>query len=193
MTSTLERLIEPTTSYVLARLESRPAFSGTMPGIIRATSVTASDLVTTGTGYGIATDGTARDFAQSLRRIQENTGMSWGEVASTLGVSRRTVHNWLTAGRVNGENARRISGLYRAVTQELIGVPRELAREHLLAPGDDGTRWSVISRAIRTDYPRRPRVASGFDVLRAPSSARDLSHIDGGIDETLDVIEGDEF
>ncbi len=119
--------------------------------------------------------------------------MSWGEIASALGVSRRTVHNWLAAGRVNGENARRISGLYRAVTQELVGVPRESAREHLLAPGDDGTRWAAITRAIRADYPRRPRVSSGFDVLRASSPTSDLSHIDGGLDETLDLIEGDDF
>lgn len=193
MNSTLERLIEPTTSYALARPESRPEFAGTMPGVVRAVFVTAADLVTTRTGYGIATDGAARDFAQSLRRIQENTGMSWGEIASALGVSRRTVHNWLAAGRVNGENARRISGLYRAFTQELIGVPRESARDHLLAPGNDGTRWAVVTRAIRAAYPRQPRVASGFDVLRDPSPTPDLSHIDGGIDETLDVIEGDDF
>lgn len=193
MSSTLERLIEPTTSYSLGRAEPTLEFAGTMSGVVRAVFVTATDLVSTRTGYGIAKDGAARDFGQSLRRIQEHTGMSWGEIASALNVSRRTVHNWLAAGRVNGENARRISGLYRAVAQELIGVPRESAREHLLVPGDDGTRWAAITRAIRADYPRRPRVASGFDVLRGASSTSDLSHIDGGLDETLDVIEGDDF
>lgn len=193
MSSTLERLIESTTSYSPVRAEPTLEFAGTMSGVVRSVSVTATDLVSTRTVYGIAKDGAARDFGQSLRRIQEHTGMSWGEIASALNVSRRTVHNWLAAGRVNGENARRISGLYRAVAQELIGVSRESAREHLLVPGDDGTRWAAITRAIRADYPRRPRVASGFDVLRGASSTSDLSHIDGGVDETLDVIEGDDF
>lgn len=191
MTSTLERLLEPATSYTVARTEPRVTFEGTMPGVTRSESVTAADLVTTRTGYGLATDESGRDFSQSLRRIQENSGMSWGEVAAALGVSRRTVHNWLVAGRVNGENAKRIAGLYRAVTQELTGVPRDAARARLLAPGPDGTRWAAVTRAIRSDYPRKPAAGSGFGALRVETPVSDLTPIHGGLDTSVEVIEGD--
>lgn len=181
------------TSYALARTDTRASFEGTLPGILRAESVTASDLITTRTGYGIATDESTREFSHSLRRIQENSAMSWGEIAAALGVSRRTVHNWLAAGRVMGDNALRIAGLYRAVTQELTGVPLDSARAHLLAPGADGTRWAAITRSIRSDYPRRQRAASGFGVLRSETSDPDLTPIHGGFDTSVDVLEGDDF
>lgn len=193
MTISLERLLDPETAYKLAAAEPGPNFEGTLPGILRHESVTASDLIRTTTGYGVATDESTRDFSQSLRRIQENSGMSWGEIAAALGVSRRTVHNWLSAGRVMGDNARRIAGLYRAVTQELAGIPRSSARAYLLAPGADGTRWAVITRSIRSDYPRRQRAASGFDVLRSEAPERDLTPIHGGIDDSAEVLEDDNF
>lgn len=191
MTATLERLLEPVTSYAVARTEPNLRFEGTLPGVFRSQLVTASDLIATHTGYGIATDESSRDFSQSLRRIQENSGMSWGEVAAALGVSRRTVHNWLAAGRVNGDNARRIAGLYRAVTQELAGVPRDGARAHLLAPGPDGTRWASITRALRTNYPRKSPAASGFGALHVETPVTDLTPITGGLDDSVDVIEDD--
>lgn len=191
MASTLERLLEPATSYALAHAEPRLEFEGTLPGVFRSESVTASDLLSTRTGYGIVTDGASRDFAQSLRRIQENSGMSWGEVATALGVSRRTVHNWLVAGRVNGANAKRIAALYRAVTQELAGIDRDAARAHLLAPGADGTRWAIITRTIRSDYPRKPRPGSGFAGLRSEVPVDDLTPVHGGLDTSVEVIEDD--
>lgn len=191
MASTLERLLEPATSYTIAHTEPRFEFDGTLPGVLRRESVTASDLLSTRTTYGLVTDGTGRDFAQSLRRIQENSGMSWGEVAAALGVSRRTVHNWLVAGRVNGANAKRIAALYRAVTQELAGIDRDAARAHLLAPGVDGTRWALITRTIRSNYPRRSRPGSGFGALRAEAPVDDLTPIHGGWDTSVEVIEDD--
>lgn len=196
MTATLERLIEPQTSINIA--QEPWGLSVDFPIGNATTYAVASSPKTTGallasrTWYGLATDDSTRNFALSLRRIQENSGMSWGEIAQALGVSRRTVHNWLTATKVNGQNALRIAGLYRAVTQELAHVARGTAREHLLAPGPSGSRWAAITRNIRIAYPRQTRPASGFTVLRSTDPNTDLTPITGGLDEAVEVIADDD-
>ncbi|MFV0457400.1 MAG: helix-turn-helix domain-containing protein [Actinomycetales bacterium] len=194
MTATLERLIEPQT-----RIDSARGRTGRYVDFPNATTyAVASSPPTTGallasrTGYRLATDGSTQNFALSLRGIQENSGMSWGEIAQALGVSRRTVHNWLTSTRVNGQNALRIGGLYRAVTQELANVPRGDAREHLLAPSPHGSRWAAITRNIRESYPRQARPAGGFAILRSTDPNSDLTPITGGLDEAVEVIDGDD-
>lgn len=123
-------------------------------------------------GIKPASDDSSRDFADSLRRIQMHSGLSWGEISRTLGVSRRTVHNWLSGSRVSGVNALRVAGLYKAITQELTNQPRESARSYLLSPSSDGsTRLGEIGRWLRELHPADTPVLSGFELLRVSESA----------------------
>jgi biotin operon repressor len=156
---------------------------------IRRMVASLGTLLEPRTSYGIVMDTSHRSFALTLRRIQSNSALSWNEVARTLGVSRRTVYNWLGESKVNGVNAGRVAGLYRALTQELTGVPRDQARSHLLAPSSDGVTPLVrITRDLRTQYPRRKPVLSGFDLLQTAESS-DETMISGGVDDSMRVVD----
>lgn len=156
--------------------------------ILRHAVISIETLISTGTGYGTVTDATERDFAMSLRSIQEHSGLNWGEIARALGVSRRTVHNWLIGTKVNGINARRVAGLYRGILQELVGVSRESARTHLLAPDANGTTaLARITKDVRGKYGTKAPTISGVDLLRTPESA-DETMTTGGLDPEMPVL-----
>lgn len=160
---------------------------------IREMSV--ESLVSPGTGYRLATDTRHRDFSESLRSIQQRSGLDWGQIAQVLGVSRRTIHNWISGAIVNGENAKRITALYNALIQELRGIGPADVRSYLLSPAADGTtRLSTISSHIRQQY-KRTRPAVSARELLAYSPAVDVPTQTGGLDESVAVIivdEGDE-
>lgn len=159
--------------------------------VVRRRLNSVSNLVSAGTGYGTVTDSSERNFALSLHRIKRNSGLSWGEVARVLGVSRRTVYNWLASTKVSGVNAQRVAGMYRAITQELANVPRSAAREFLLAPGPHGVRLDAIARDLRARYPHKQPAMSGFDKLRAASLSADPM-ITGGLDESVEVVHAED-
>lgn len=194
MTGTLERLIEASTTvgreqHALFLTPSEFGTSNATTYVVVRPSTSVASLVRVGTSYGRVTDSSDRSFALSLRRLQEHSQLTWGETARVLGVSRRTVHNWLTTAKVNGENARRIGGLHRALTQELAAVPRENAREYLLAPGPDGgSRLAVIARDLRAQYPRQRQVASGFRILRSSDSTQEDPVVTGGLHDEIEIV-----
>lgn len=195
MTSTLDHLISASTS---AGVDARTKHQGFVDSVgswttyaVSMPTISFSSLVFSGTGYGTVVDSTNRDFAQSLNRIKDHSGLSWGEIARTVGVSRRTVHNWLTSSKVNGVNVRRVAGLYRAVTQELTAIPRESARSYLLAPNPDGDRLATIARDLRARYPHsRPAV----DAVRLLESPRGVEGplVSGGVDATIETFDQDD-
>lgn len=198
MAETLEKLIETSTTvggvhFAHVPPSSEFRMSNATTYAVRRSSPSVESLVRVGTGYGTVTDSSDRNFAASLRRLQEASQLTWGEIARVLGVSRRTVHNWLTTAKVNGENARRIGGLYRALTQELAATEREDAREYLLAPGPDGsTRLAVIARDLRTQYPRKQPGPGGFSILRSSGGVtRPDPVISGGLDQEIEMVETD--
>lgn len=192
MSSTLESLTRSSTSSAPAPLftydDTFVAKNATQFAVTRFPMSLAA-LVESGTGYGTVTDTSDRNFAHSLRRIQEHSGLNWSEIARTIGVSRRTVYNWLADTTVSGVNAARIAGLYRAITQELTGVRRESARPHLLAPGPGGdTPLSRITRDLREQYTGSRPVISGFDLLRTPSAIREEAP-SGRLDDSIELVE----
>ncbi len=46
-----------------------------------------------------------------LRAVQRLTGLDWGTIARTIGVTRRAVHHWLAGGSLSPENAVRVRTL----------------------------------------------------------------------------------
>ncbi|MDP4013490.1 MAG: helix-turn-helix domain-containing protein [Candidatus Nanopelagicales bacterium] len=138
-----------------------------------AAAMSLARLVEPTTGYRLVGDVVPQCTA-GLKRAKEASGLTWSEVAVVLGVSRRSVHNWLRGSRVRGINARRISAFYIAVITELEGAtPGEEfdARDYMLRPGEDGeSRASRIAAHLRSEYPRRPTRLSPWDVLRTPTA-----------------------
>jgi len=78
------------------------------------------------------------ELAKSVRSLHKRSGLTWDELAQVFGVSRRTLYNWSTGGKVSASHAQAISSVIRAVYQVDTGSP-ELTRSKLLAPAEDGT------------------------------------------------------
>lgn len=167
-------------------LTSLPAFGGRQ--------MSMDSLISPGTGYRLATDTTNRNFADTLRSIQQRSGLDWGQIAQTLGVSRRTIHNWVNGAMVNGENAKRITAFYNALIHELRGVNPSNARAQLLSPAEDGTSpLLTITNHIRQQYKRSKPAVSARELLAYGGS--NVPTQTGGVDDSMTVVifsEGDE-
>lgn len=134
-------------------------------------------------------DGHPRPYARSLRAVQDRSGLDWGQIAATLGVSRRSVHLWLNGGAVSGVNGQRIATLYRLVLQALTGHngDREGRRQFLLTPAGGGeTPLTTIARGIRSAHPRTSSVLSAYESLDSPRDLPDPSS--GDLDEGVGVV-----
>lgn len=78
-----------------------------------------------------------------MRRLHEESGLTWEQLGRVFGVSRRAVHLWANGSRMNAANTETLAELV-AVVRELPGTAPEQRRAELLAPGGDGR--SIIDR-----------------------------------------------
>ncbi|MDQ3663286.1 MAG: helix-turn-helix transcriptional regulator [Actinomycetota bacterium] len=96
-----------------------------------------------------------------LQRLRQMSGLSWGDLGRALGVSRRTIHNWLGDARVAGVHLRRLLELSRLVDRVSTGSP-ESTRALLLQPTASGR--SIIDDLALTARPTRRRPLSTISV-----------------------------
>ncbi len=163
----------------------------TSTGVVREQQLTLPSLVEARTGYRLVTDDENRSFADVLRRLQQHTQLDWGQIARTLGVSRRTVHNWLSGTRVSGANSLRLAAFYNAALTELTGVERSCAREFLLAPQAGGhSPLSKIMGYLQEAYPGPGVPVRAVELLQTPTTLDDPT-ISGGFDESIEIPELD--
>jgi len=92
-----------------------------------------------------------------LQRLRRVSGLNWGEVGRALGVSRRTVHNWLSGGRVAGVHFTRLLETIHVVDLVATGSA-ETTRAALLHPNRNGR--SIIDELALTARPARRPLAS---------------------------------
>jgi len=94
-----------------------------------------------------------------LQRVRRTSGLSWGDVARAMGVSRRTIHNWLNGARIAGVHLDRLLDLDRIVRiAGSVGRPDDV-RARLLLPGPHG-RSIVDEMALAARPARRIPLAS---------------------------------
>jgi len=53
--------------------------------------------------------------AARVRRLKEDSGLTWDQLRRLFGVSRRTVHMWAGGGRINARNEERLAHLENVV------------------------------------------------------------------------------
>ena len=96
-----------------------------------------------------------------LQRLRRLSGLSWGEIAQAVGVSRRTIHNWLTGARVAAVHHARLLELGRVVDIVSTGSA-ESTRMALTQPSANGrSKLGDLALAAR---PARTRPLSSVSV-----------------------------
>lgn len=109
-----------------------------------------------------------------LQRLRRLSGLSWGEIARAVGVSRRTIHNWLAGARVAGVHLTRLLELGRLVDLVTTGSV-EATRTALMQPNANG-------RSILDDLALAARPAR-----RHPLSNVSVGDLVTPVDETASV------
>ena len=101
------------------------------------------------------------DYGAMIRQLQQRSGLTWGELARALGVSRRAVHHWSAGKRPSERHARRVEDLAGLVARHP-GTTSDAVRGLLLAPGIDGR--SELTRFEEASQPRRSTALSTLSV-----------------------------
>jgi transcriptional regulator with XRE-family HTH domain len=73
---------------------------------------------------------------EMVRWLYEESGLTWDQLARTLGVSRRSVHAWSGGQRVSGRNLERLSNVYSTI-YAIAASSAEDRRHTLFSPRSD--------------------------------------------------------
>jgi hypothetical protein len=98
------------------------------------------------------------DMLQRLRRL---SGLGWADIGRAVGVSRRTIHNWLGGGHVAGVHLTRLFDVSRTIDLVSTGSA-ESNRALLLQPTANGR--SIIDDLALAARPARRRSISTVSV-----------------------------
>lgn len=98
------------------------------------------------------------DMLQRLRRV---SGLGWGDIGRAVGVSRRTIHNWLRGAHVASVHLTRLLDVSRTIDLVSTGSA-ESTRTLLLQPMVNGR--SIIDDLALTARPVRRRSISTVSV-----------------------------
>lgn len=103
-------------------------------------------------GKSTSTASTSRTIAERVESFRSVSGLTTDQVARLMGVSRRSVHNWLSGGPMTRANEERLSRLLE-VTQGLAGSPSERRAQLLDSSGgrslfhrllDEQVEWAAV-------------------------------------------------
>ncbi|MFF1606170.1 helix-turn-helix domain-containing protein [Amycolatopsis sp. NPDC058278] len=118
------------------------------------------------------------EFASSIRRVHASSGLTWDEIARLVGVSRRTVHNWIQGARVSSANARTLSRVCTTLEREDKGDPAS-TRAHLLAPRLGG--MSPYERMLARRLDNEPKHVDDFNPSQRVSMRESPPDVHGAL------------
>lgn len=131
---------QPGRRFVVAGLIAGASVFGTLPVPTPADAEALRAAVsTTRSVPGIRPPTTVdgRGVASVLHRLRQSAQLNWGDVADALGVSRRTIHNWLSGAPVAATHLTRLLALKSLVDEAGSGDPAA-TRIRLTEPGLHG-------------------------------------------------------
>ena len=140
-----------------------------------------ADLTAAHLAYAIITAwAVPAETAVLVRELRERSGLTWGELARLLGVSRRSVHNWADGGRMSSGREHRLREI-AAIVDDLpsdptlaasalrrrsgerpiidiagMGAPASLIRAHLAEQVALRAASPPPRRGARGQHPARP-------------------------------------
>lgn len=92
----------------------------------------------------------SRTLATSLRELKTRSGLTWQQIALSIGVSRRSLHYWMNGGNIAPSHEARLAAVIRTVDAVDAGSPG--ATREALTLADTGGR-SILSRLIAEAQP----------------------------------------
>lgn len=148
--------LAPTSTSLAPAIDSRTSWTSTTSAhATRRASVTAPGVA----APGVASQPSQADQVRDLHRM---SGLTWTQLGSLFGVSRRAVHHWATGGRMNAANAELLAELTTRVAALGQTEPRS-RRDALLTRPDayepsivEEFRQRIAARETLTGTPLRP-------------------------------------
>jgi hypothetical protein len=114
--------------------------------------------------------GGADQVASALLRLREVSGLTWGETAAALGVSRRAIHHWAAGARLSARHAERLRSLAELIARNDVGDAHR-TRALLVAPDDQGhSPISIFASTYRRPRPNPLSSQSLAGVLEAATA-----------------------
>jgi DNA-binding transcriptional regulator YiaG len=161
---------------LFAKLLTSPSTSTTDIPQLEPRAELVAGLSVTNAGFTESVVTEQPSIADSLRRIHAQSKLTWTEIAATLGVSPRTVHNWLAGMVVSPRHAADLAALTQLINEHSVaGDPPEVTRSRLIAPDASGRSPLTRMSMTRTARPPRPRISAatrlapgGFEESPAP-------------------------
>lgn len=174
------------TVAVLALTTSSLAATPTTAGMPPFRTSTTVDVTTSGLLHTPDDSGTSYSETSSIQELRRLTGLTWDQVASVFGVTRRSVFLWARGKSMSAENEEllaRLLGLVQWMDRGSVMANRDL----LLAPAADGIivldllregrldEARARLRAVRAERPNRlPALAASSRQEREPLGIQDL-------------------
>lgn len=162
---------QPGRCFVVAGLIAGASVFGTLPvptpadaeALRAAVSTTRSTPGVRPSGGSTTVDG--RGVPNLLHRLRQSAQLNWGDVAHALGVSRRTIHNWLSGAQVAATHLSRLLEL-KSLVDEAGSGGAATTRIRLTEPGPHGR--SLLDDFALASRPQRKvplSTVSAADVL----------------------------
>jgi transcriptional regulator with XRE-family HTH domain len=148
--------------FIACVLMASCAVTGTLTAVTPADAVALSTVVAQPSTLPAVSiqPTTAFDHAVvpvMLQRLRRVSGLSWGDIAGAVGVSRRTIHNWLGGAHVAGVHLARLLEVSRIVDLVSTGSV-ESTRTLLLQSGANGR--SIIDDLALGARPARRSIST---------------------------------
>ena len=90
--------------------------------------------------------------ATRIRRLKEDSGLTWDQLRRLFGVSRRTLHMWAGGSRINARNEERLAHLENVISA-LGGTNAVDRKRQLLSPAGAGR--SIFQQLVASASPAK--------------------------------------
>ena len=123
--------------------------------------------------------------ATRVRRLKDNSGLTWDQLRRLFGVSERSMHLWAGGARMNARNAERLTYIEQVV--DALGIKdADRCREALVgSPGGKGR--SILQRLAMTAGP-----SEGVDIAALSESSGAGSTVHGDFLFAEEIDDGKE-
>lgn len=134
---------------------------------------------------------------QLLQRLRRVSGLSWGEIAAAIGVSRRAVHHWLAGDRISATHLKRLIALVTFIEPHAAGDPdrtRALLTQaggHDRSPLDDFRLQMQAPRKVARPTASVAELLGDTQAAEQPLPRSRRSALAGGVISAREAARGD--